>query len=192
MDLDPSLKEWFDNAPSLLDIPEKMPDKRTYAQGGTHPDPMSPYDTPHSDANYTSIIDVMNRKPFPAIYPQSYTYVPEYYRKFNVTPYFNPGEGEDYAKGVLTVAGMIELTANGQPWALQRAQDMEMIRAIAERYVELAQPYANRVQFKAYLERVHKFIDVLDDALAKAHKNDPHLHYENLDIVQLLGDLVLG
>ena len=190
--LDPSLQEWLKRTPLPAVPRDPPPDSRRFLKGVMGVDSMSPYTLPSSQTVFKSIADVVNNKGFPAIYPQSYTPIPEYYRKYGITPYFNPGEGEDYAKGSLTVAGMIELTVNGQPWALQRDQDLELVRIIAERYYASIEPFTkDNIQIKAYAANVQLFLKTVRKGLDRLAKRTGKSLPSDNDLFRILGKMLV-
>ena len=141
------------NKPKIVD-PRRLPGRIT-AQN-----PMSPYTPPVSGYKFTDISDIINHKQYKGSYPQSYAPVPEYFRKFGISPYYEPENFNDYACGVLTIATMIELTVNNQPWKLERDQDIAEVYQYAKTYYEaLKNPdYENNKFIQAYKEKVVKFL----------------------------------
>lgn len=141
-----------------VDPPPKQKHWRDNLTGVNGNDPMSPYVLPESTLVYNNITDVMNKKGFLAYYPQSYTPISNYFRDSNITPYFNPTDAEDWSKGRLTVAGMIELLSMGQTFEICRDQDFDEIIAIAENYLTHAQRM-NTPAIVAYTKQVHYFLE---------------------------------
>lgn len=138
--------------------PQKQEDK--YCKDG-----MSPYDRVSSPSHFTDITDVVNRKQFSAYYPQSYAPVPNYFVAFGYQPYFNPGSGEDFAYGALTIAGMVELCANNISFRIARDTDVYVVKGIAEQYLDSIRGIKND-QITAYATKVTKLISKLDQAIA--------------------------
>lgn len=137
-------------------------------------DPMSPYDPPHSPVYYRSITEVLKNRPYKGSFPQSFTNIPDYFRKFNVPPFFESRDFDDYARGVMTIENMIELTATGQPWQLDRDQDVFEIISIAEEYQrQLHDPNCTagqnakaiesyKVKLQSFLNRMYKARDKIE------------------------------
>lgn len=145
---------------------------------GWRRDPMSPYDMPYTPDHYTDLSDIMNNRPFLAVYPQSYTPVSKFFvepisedhpETAGRAPFFEPHEGEDYARGALTIAGMVELNANHIAWELVRDQDLEEVEAIASAYYEELKTLGdkNDLSIKAYLQRLANFLNVMQDGIAR-------------------------
>lgn len=139
--------------PKIID-PRRLPGRIT-AQ-----DPMSPYTPPVSGYKFTDISDIINHKQYKGSYPQSYAPVPDYFRKFGISPYYEPEDFNDYSRGALTISTMIELTCNNQPWKLDRDQDIAEVYQYAKTYYEaLKNPdYANNKSIQAYKEKVVIFL----------------------------------
>jgi len=154
------VKEDF-NKPDIRKPPRNM-----YLKGMTAYDPMSPYEPPHTPDKFDTITDVINNKSFKGSYPQSYTPVPEYFTKYGISPYYDPEDFTDYARGSMTISNMIELTFNNQPWQLSRVQDIPIVIDIVEQYYrQMQQPgVANDVSVKAYKTKVEKFLEVMKKA----------------------------
>lgn len=165
------LKKSLENA-KFEDAPPKVePPVAPHIQGVLGIDPMSPYALPKIKTKYKNITDVINHKSFHAVYPQSYTPVSNYFRTFGYTPYFSPGEDVDYAKGAITIAGMIELTISNQPWKLERDQDIELIMKIAETWLDQVGPYGEHDQsIKSYATKVRLFLDVMEKGRRRMYK----------------------
>lgn len=155
-------------------------------------DPMSPYKIPKSIGQFTCLADVMNRKGFAAVFPESYAPVSNYFVAYNIEPYYNPGSDIDYAPGALTIAGMVELTATGQPWALQRAQDIPIVQEIATKYLlELEQVQTTDPKILAYIKRLHVFLKVVDKAnRARIRREGGHPVTPDTSIAQIVANLL--
>lgn len=129
-------------------------------------DTMDPNPTVFHSNHYADIYDVMNRKPYKAIYPQSFTYIPDYFLRNNITPFHTPHEDEDMAQGAITIAGMIEVYANGMPLIIRHEEDIEEILSYCRSYhTQLAAaanygPMTN--QGKQYLDKLQNFINKLE------------------------------
>ena len=146
-----------------------------------------PYTLPKSPSGFKNIVDVINNKGYHAVYPQSFTVVSPYYSRNNITPYFNPGEGEDYAHGSITIAGMIDLVANDLPWALDRDQDIEEVIAITEEYAKLLAPrQAESIELKAYACKVKGFLQVMYKGRDRMLKRTGRTATDKRDIVSIL------
>lgn len=140
-------------------------------QSSRNVDPMSPYEIPHTPPEYKDLTEVMNNRGFAAIYPQTYTPIPDYYRKFNIPPYFNPGEGDDWARGSLTIAGMIELTTNQQPWMIRRIEDLDVIYQITTEYLERISPFVNtNTRVRVYVGKIKLFLQVLEKGMRRVNR----------------------
>lgn len=173
---------------------EKEPRRRqpNYSKGVTAYDPMSPYEYIPPKQVFTDLAEVINEKSFHGSYPQSYTPVPEYFKKYGYSPYYDPEEFTDYARGALTIANMIELTANDQPWKLDRIQDLYLIKEIVDRYYsQMNLPsVANDIRVKAYKQRVEMFLRRLNKAIAiHEHRTGRSVEKESIihRILKLLG-----
>ena len=161
-------------------------DPREHLFGINGIDPMSPYIPPSSVTRFENIADVINRKGFHASYPQSYTVVPNYYRRFNITPYFNPGADSDYAKGMLTIAGMIELNENRQPWQLARDQDVGLVIAIAEEYLKSMDSSRMDARCRDYCAKVERFLKVMRHGQDKIDVRTGTVNPNTLDFLAVL------
>lgn len=154
----------------------RQPPRNMNLKGMTAYDPMSPYEPPHTPDRFETITDVINNKSFKGSYPQSFTPVPEYFKKYGISPYYDPEDFTDYARGAFTIANMIELTFNNQPWQLSREQDIPVIIEIVEQYYEqMQQPgVADDIAVKAYKTKVEKFLNVMRKANKRTiHKYSP-------------------
>lgn len=169
-----------------------LPDHRRHIPGVNGVDPMSPYDIPSSILQYSSIADVMNKKGFDASFPQSYSVVPGYFRRFNITPYFNPGADSDYAHGSLTIAGMIELTENDQPWQLSRDQDIDLIITIAEQYLDSIQGVLSDPRMRDYSQKVHRFLKVMRRGQERVSIRTGKVNPNAIDFARILKKMLGG
>lgn len=184
-------KKLPENAPPPVYKTKRVSDNFTGIMGT---DPMSPYDINETAGDYKSITEVMNRKGYSATYPQSYTPIHNYFRNNGIAPYFNPGEDADYASGRLSIAGMIELTATKQPWALTRDQDIEEVIYIAEQYLNVITSghCANDPTFKEYAAKVRNFLTVMDHIRDKMYKRNGKEHIIGGQLIKLIKKLVRG
>ena len=135
-------------------------------------DPMSPYTPPQSPTNYTSITDILRRKPYKGAFPQSFTRVPNYFGKYGISPYYEPEEFNDYARGAITIENMIELTNSRLPWQLDRDQDViEIIGITEEYYKQLTNPAnineRNAKIVEAYRQKLEVFLQTMYRAKQK-------------------------
>ena len=110
-------------------------------------DPMSPYTPPQSPTNYTSITDILRRKPYKGAFPQSFT-------------------------GAITIENMIELTNSRLPWQLDRDQDViEIIGITEEYYKQLTNPAnineRNAKIVEAYRQKLEVFLQTMYRAKQK-------------------------
>jgi hypothetical protein len=185
-----SLKKALKETPGLRPIQPPVIDPKDYITGVAGNDPMSPYNVPSSKMVYENITEVINEKGFAALFPQSYTPLPWYFQRFGITPYFNPGEDTDYAKGSLTIAGMIELSNNGQPWGLQREQDIEMVITIAEAYLSAIDAYPSDPKLRAYAVRVRRFLQLMEKGRKRMYKRQGKA--SPIDFVSLLKRIIRG
>ena len=187
--MDATVKKLYD----AIDLHRKKPvppDVPTTHYGATGYDPMSPYPVITSRVRYANIADVINNKGYPAVYPQSYTPVPDYFKRFNITPYFNPGEDVDYAKGSLTIAGMVDLNSMKAPWSLQREQDIAEVLELARAYNRTLTSLVNvDMKVKAYIPRLQALIKVLEKGYKRVLKKHGKLELSS-DIVDLLRRMV--
>lgn len=138
---------------------------------------MSPYDIPRSGGIFKTLADVINNKHFKGIYPESFGTVPRYFRDTGISPYYEIIPGNDYARGVLTINTMIELTASGLKWQLERDQDVGIIIGICEIYYDqlksILKPNSNNtedIRNMAYAEKLVKFLQVMNAYLKKLRK----------------------
>lgn len=163
------LRDMLQRGHKTIHHPPPQPVWNQHLKGIMGADPMSPYRLPNSYLDYKDITEVVNNKPFAAIYPQSYTPVPQYYRDFNITPYFNPSEDEDYARGALTIAGMVELTANNQPWSLRRTEDLQRVYDIATSYLDQIAEYTQTDKsLENYARKMRALVNVVEKAMVRA------------------------
>ena len=131
-------------------------------------DPMSPYINPVSKLTFTSLTDEINTRSFKAVYPQSYTPVSRYFTETNTTPFFNPGIDSDYAKGAITIAGMIDLVYLKQPWALVNIEDFNIIINLTTQYLQLFTKENNTSN--NYKPRVERFLSVIEKGRIRAYR----------------------
>lgn len=146
--------------------PKRIPHWREKVKGVNGYDPMSPYTLPESLPPLTNPADLMNKKGFMAYYPQSYTPIPNYFRDNNITPFFDPSTNDDESRGMLTIAGMVELLDMGQPFTICRDQDIDEIIFIAEHYLS-HMSHLNDRQVAVYLPKVEKLLNHLKLASKK-------------------------
>lgn len=132
-------------------------------------DPMSPYRIRTSKLVYKDIADIINNKPYSAVYPQTYTPIPKYFLDNGLTPYFSPMEGEDFAPGKLTIAGMIDLANTDQPFIIVRDQDFEEIYEITKTYLDQLLNLDLDRKYKAQEVRVRVFLNLLTAGLEKVY-----------------------
>lgn len=187
-----SIKKALQETPGLPPVSPKVVDPKDFITGVAGNDPMSPYSVPSSKMVFDNITDVMNEKGFAAVFPQSYTPVPWYFQRFNIVPYFNPGEDSDYAKGSLTIAGMIELSNNGQPWALQREQDIEMVIMIAEQYLKAIDHRPDDPRLSAYSVRVRRFLQLMERGRSRMYKRQGKINPNAIDFLAILKKILRG
>lgn len=129
-------------------------------------DPMSPYRRPRSRVYVDeTIVDTVNTKQYKAFFPESFTFVPRYFKENNLVPFYKPISDAEYSKGVLTIAGMIELTDNNIPWRLYHDDDFDDILNIINEYREYLLSANNKnKQVVLYLGKVDRFIDEITRA----------------------------
>lgn len=163
------------------ELAERIVDPRRMKGRITAIDPMSPYTPPVSPTGFTGISDIINRKQYSGMYPQSYGPVPEYFRKFGLTPYYEPESFNDFAHGVMTIATMIELTFNNQPWKLDREQDIKEVYELSKQYyTAISDPkYDNISSIKIYREKMSKFNKVLSKSVDKIYHRDKKFNFSN-------------
>ena len=161
---------------------------------------MSPYTIPKSAGIFKSLADVINRKHFKGVYPESFSIVPEYFRNMGISPYYEVVPGNDYSSGVLTINTMIELTAGGYKWQLDREQDIGLIISIAEAYQEqlkkMLRPDSNRtedIRNQAYADKLDKFLKVMHMQARKMlyrNRTDVKIYSlaEIMDLFDSIGD----
>ena len=138
---------------------------------------MSPYEIPRSRGMFRTLAEVINRKHFKAIYPESFGTVPKYFRDTGISPYYEIMPGNDYANGVLTINMMIELTVSGYKWQLVRDQDVPIILMIAEEYYSqlkaILKPNSTEpvdIQNRSYADKLDKFLAVMHAYAKKLRK----------------------
>lgn len=165
-------------------------DHRIHISGVNGVDPMSPYDPPQSQLQFKNITEVINKKSFTANFPQSYTPIPGYFKRHGITPYFNPGEDSDYARGALTVAGMIELTSNNQPWQLVRDQDVDLVILIAETYLNTIKTAMSDPNIREYAQKVKKFLDLMEEGRTRQYVRQGKINPYALDFMAILKKLL--
>ena len=186
MPLDKELQRRFEQMEWIIHPDEPQPeDYRKHLTGVNGLDPMCPYDTPASPRKFKNITDVVNRKQYNACFPQSFGPVPKYFLEFGYVPYFCPTEDEDYAYGALTIAGMIELTANNEPWSLARDQDIDEIITIAEAYRDLIAKSVDPVHID-YTKKVNRFLDVMETGRKRMQKRTGKFTARVTNLVSLL------
>ncbi len=138
---------------------------------------MSPYEIPRSRGMFRTLAEVINRKHFKAIYPESFGTVPKYFRDTGISPYYEIMPGNDYANGVLTINMMIELTVSGYKWQLVRDQDVPIILMIVEEYYSqlkaILKPNSTEpvdIQNRSYADKLDKFLAVMHAYAKKLRK----------------------
>lgn len=166
---------------------------RDYLKGITRTDPMSPYQAPRSIIAFKDLAELINKKGFSGAYPQSFAPVSEYFRRSGISPYYDPEAFNDFSHGVMTIATMIDLTANGQPWKLDRDQDLLLIdKIVREYYTQLSVPaLENNVQIQAYKAKVEIFLKTLDKAIGRMKKRNGTWQNENF-FINLLKTMLKG
>lgn len=138
---------------------------------------MSPYEIPRSRGMFRTLAEVINRKHFKAIYPESFGTVPKYFRDTGISPYYEIMPGNDYANGVMTINMMIELTVSGYKWQLVRDQDVPIILMIVEEYYSqlkaILKPNSTEpvdIQNRSYADKLDKFLAVMHAYAKKLRK----------------------
>lgn len=166
---------------------------RDHLKGITRTDPMSPYQAPRSIIAFKDLSELINKKSFSGAYPQSFAPVSEYFRGSGISPYYDPEDFNDFSHGVMTIATMIDLTANGQPWKLDRDQDLLFVdRVVREYYTQLsAESLANNVQIQAYKAKVEIFLKTLDKAISRMKKRNGTWKNEHF-FINLLKTMLKG
>lgn len=162
--------------------------------------PMSPYTIPRSGGIFNTLADVINKKHFKGVYPESFGTVPGYFSNTGISPYYEVTPGNDYSAGTLTINTMIELTANGYKWKLSREQDVGLIISIAEAYqaqlVRILKPNSNRtedIRNKAYADKLQLFLKVMYQYSRKMSKrNDNGIKIYSLTELMELFDTAGG
>ena len=170
-------------------VEPEMPDPYAGFCGVLGKDGMSPYDVPSSPAMFKNVTDVMNRKGFKANFPQSYTPVPNYFRENGITPYFEQSI-DDWARGSLTIAGMIELTANGQPWQLVHPEtDLDVIMAVAKAYLDAVDNMPATPALRNYAEKVRSFLNQMEDGRTRMYLRQGKINPHAIDLAAILNRL---
>ncbi len=164
------LEDFVKNNNPLPPVTKPQPSPKEGIKGCMGDDPMSPYRIPSSQIVFTSIEDIINKKPYSAMFPQSYTPIPAYFLRFGITPYFNPMEYEDFAYGKLTIAGMIDLTCNNQPWVLERDQDFDEIIALTRHYLNQIENLDQNNKMKLQKNRLNMFLKVMYEGRSRMCK----------------------
>ena len=174
-------KEMADRLLTQDPLQSQIKDPRRLPGRITAKNPMSPYTPPVSPTGFTGISDIINRKQYSGMYPQSYGPVPEYFRKFGLTPYYEPEDFNDFAHGVLTIATMIELTFNNQPWKLDREQDIEEIYNISKQYYTAISDakYDGEMSIRIYREKMSKFLKVVRKSVDKIYRKNNKYNFTN-------------
>lgn len=154
-------------------------------------DSMSPYDVPSSPSMFKNITDVMNRKGFKANYPQSYTPVPNYFREHGISPFFDQSY-DDWARGSLTIAGMIELTSNGQPWQLvDPEKDIDVVMAVAKAYLDAIDNLPGTPALRLYAEKVRNFLNMMEEGRTRMYKRQGKINPHAIDLAAILNRLLM-
>ena len=133
-------------------------------------DPMSAYEPIQEQIEYKNIADVVNKRGFAASFPQSYTKVSGYFLRYGITPYFNPGPDVDFARGSITIAGMIELVRDNQPLQISNEKDLEIILKICADYRLSMEPYMKDAKVANYIKNLDKFTRTVDRAIRANYK----------------------
>lgn len=189
--VDPTFEKnfkWFSQRPPQE--PVERPDFRDHIKGVNGKDPMSPYELPQSEVVYTSITEAMNKKAFLARFPQSYTPIAGYFRRYNITPYFDPVDVDGWSKGMVTVAGMIEMVNNGIEFQLLRDQDFDVVITIAETYNKFAMQYPDPA-LQSYVKKVQIFLREAEQARQRMLKRTGR--YDNrVDFMSILKKILVS
>lgn len=157
------------NNPTPIFLPEKS--YRRFIKGVNGEDGMSPYKNPSSIGVFNDIADVINKKAFEARYTQMYTPIAGYFRKFNIPPFFNPEQNEGWSKGLLTIAGMIELVNMGEHFQLLRDQDFDPIIAVTQSYYDSIIKFPDQ-SLKVYASKVKPFLEVMKEGRRRMLKRN--------------------
>ena len=184
------LEDFVKNNNPLPPIQQPQITGKEYIKGCMGNDPMSPYKIPSSQLVYKDIVDVINKKPFSAMFPQSYTPISNYFLENSISPYFNPMEHEDFATGKITISGMIDLACNGQPWVLLRDQDFNEIIHLTESYIDQVSDLDINQKYKMQISRMKIFLNMMYKGRARMCKRRGILNTGREALTNILKKLV--
>lgn len=127
--------------------------------------PMSPHRVTPSKLRFEDAADAINSKSYIAYYPVSAGPIDDYYRDNGFAPPFriDPERENDWDRGVITIAGMMNLTESKIPFQLVHKRDILEIKQLVDLYVEEISPYVDQYpRLKIELNRCNKFLDYID------------------------------
>lgn len=127
--------------------------------------PMSPHRVTPSKLRFKDAADAINNKSYMAYYPVSAGPIADYYRDNGFAPPFqiDPEREHDWDRGVITIAGMMNLTESKIPFQLVHKRDILEIKQLVDLYVEEISPYIDQYpRLKVELKRCNKFLDYID------------------------------
>ena len=102
--------------------------------GITRIEPMSVYIPPVSTMKYNNVVEIIDNKPFKAVFPQSFIPISEYFLKNRMTPYFNSLVDSHLAPGSINITGMIDVIDQQLPLISECEEDIEPIITILDLY----------------------------------------------------------
>lgn len=127
--------------------------------------PMSPHRVTPSKLRFEDAADAINNKSYMAYYPVSAGPIDDYYRDNGFAPPFriDPERENDWDRGVITIAGMMNLTESKIPFQLVHKRDILEIKQLVDLYVAEISPYVEQYpRLKVELNRCNKFLDYID------------------------------
>lgn len=183
--MDNSLKkEFLRSVKTPFPDPHEEPSWRDKLKGVNGIDRMSPYCLPTSAAMYNDLAEAINKKAFLARFTQAYTPIAGYFRKFNITPYFDPGENPGMSLGMITIAGMVELVTMNEPFQLMRDQDFDTIITLAQTYYDHIIKFNNQ-KLQLYAKRMQPFMKIVREGRARMLRRTGQADTK-MDFVQIL------
>lgn len=146
-------------------------------------DPASPYIRSTSPVEKT-LKDIMNNRGYRAYFKQSYMPIAKESLKDNViitrtlgvnsainfgkiNPTYTPVNGADYAYGMITIAGMIDLVDQGDSFEFAKYEDMVEVRDICTKFNALYARVESGKIAEMYIAKMTKFIEMLDRSIAR-------------------------
>lgn len=146
---------------------KSMPTQRVLARPVSDMDnnPMSPHRVTPSKTRFEDAADAINSKKYIAYYPVSAGPINDYYRDNGFAPPYqiDPERESDWDRGVITIAGMMDLIESKIPFQLAHKRDVLEIKQLVDLYIAEISPYVDQYpRLRIELKRCNKFLDYID------------------------------